>query len=206
MDAAGVAVFAGALLVAAATPGPGVAALVARVLARGPRGSAAFSAGLAIGDVAWLGAASGGLAAVAGHFATLMVAIRYCGAGYLLYLAVRLWTAPLTAERGEPLTPPDARSDGRMFLAGLAVTLGNPKVIVFYMALVPTLVDVAHLDLLAFCALACTCLVVLAVVFGAYILLAARARRLVASPRALRRVNRISGGVMAGAAIAVATR
>jgi threonine/homoserine/homoserine lactone efflux protein len=43
-------------------------------------------------------------------------------------------------------------------------------------------------------------------VFGAWIGLAARARRLFASERALRRMNRGSAGVMAGAAAWVATR
>lgn len=47
---------------------------------------------------------------------------------------------------------------------------------------------------------------VLAVVFGSYILLAARARQLIASPPAMRLVNKGTGAVMAGAAVAVAAR
>jgi threonine/homoserine/homoserine lactone efflux protein len=76
---------------------------------------------------------------------------------------------------------------------------------VFYLALVPTLIDVAAITVIARRTRA-GCLLVLAVVFGAYIGLALRARRLFASPRALRRVNKVTGAVMAGAAVAVATR
>jgi threonine/homoserine/homoserine lactone efflux protein len=77
---------------------------------------------------------------------------------------------------------------------------------VFYLALVPNLLDVSAVTPLAFAELAGVLLCVLALVFGFYIVLAARARRLLASPRALRAVNRTTGIVMAGAAVAVATR
>jgi threonine/homoserine/homoserine lactone efflux protein len=86
------------------------------------------------------------------------------------------------------------------------VTLGNPKVMVFYLALVPNLIDVTAITLLGFAELAAVLLGVLTLVFGFYILLAARARRFLTSSRAVRAVNRTTGAVMAGAAIAVATR
>jgi threonine/homoserine/homoserine lactone efflux protein len=86
------------------------------------------------------------------------------------------------------------------------VTLGNPKVIVFYLALLPNLVDLASLGAIGFAELVGVTLGVLAFVFAGYVLLAARARRLFTSPRAMRLVNRSAGTVMAGAAVAVATR
>lgn len=205
MDTIGLIVFASALLVAAATPGPGIAALVARVLARGHQGAAAFTAGLALGDVVWLAAVVAGISAIAQGFAGIFLLVKWAGAAYLLFLAWKLWTAPLAdAAASTPLPP--AERPSRLFLAGLAVTLGNPKVMVFYLALVPTLIDVAAITPLGFAELAAVCLAVLGLVFGSYILLAVRARRLLTSPRALRRVNRATGAVMAGAAVAVATR
>jgi threonine/homoserine/homoserine lactone efflux protein len=104
------------------------------------------------------------------------------------------------------VVPPRPDPSWRLFLAGLAVTLGNPKVIVFYLALVPSLLDIGAVTPLAFAELAGVLLAILALVFGFYIVLAARARRLLASPRALRAVNRTTGVVMAGAAVAIATR
>jgi threonine/homoserine/homoserine lactone efflux protein len=84
--------------------------------------------------------------------------------------------------------------------------MGNPKVMVFYLALVPSIVDLLKVDALAFAELAAIVCVVLAVVFTGYIVLALRARRLLTSPRAVRLVNRGSGAVMAGVAVAIATR
>ena len=196
--------FAGALFVAAASPGPGIAALVARVLGRGPAGAVAFTTGLAIGDVVWLAVAVAGLSALAQTFQGVFLVLKYAGAAYLLFLAWKLWTAP--AIRADTVEPARPDPSWRLFLAGLAVTLGNPKVMVFYLALVPNLIDVASITLLGFAELAATLLGVLAIVFGFYILLAARARRFLTSPRAVRAVNRATGAVMAGAAVAVATR
>lgn len=108
MDITGLLVFATALLIAAASPGPGVAALVARVLARGAGGALAFTAGLAIGDVVWLAAAVMGLTALAKLFGGLFLVIKYAGAAYLLYLAIRLWTAPVDP-LGTSAVPPAER-------------------------------------------------------------------------------------------------
>jgi threonine/homoserine/homoserine lactone efflux protein len=204
MDLAGLAVFGTALLVAAASPGPGIAALVARVLGRGPRGAVAFSAGLAVGDVVWLACAVVGLAALAEAFHGLFVAIKYGGVAYLAYLAYRIWTAPVEARA---LAAETAREHPfRLFLAGLALTLGNPKVMVFYLALLPTILDLSRVTVWGFAELVGVTLSVLALVFAAYALAAARARRLFTSPKALRALNRATGATMAGAAVAIATR
>jgi threonine/homoserine/homoserine lactone efflux protein len=204
MDLAGLLVFATALFVAAASPGPGIAAIVARVLGRGTRGAVAFAAGVAVGDVVWLSLAIGGLAVLAQTFHAAFVAIKWAGVAYLAFLAWRMWTAPVAARglRAEHR----AERPLALFGAGLAVTMGNPKVMVFYVALLPTLIDLARVGWLGWAELSAVTLAVLAVVFGAWIGLAARARRLFASERALRRMNRGSAGVMAGAAAWVATR
>lgn len=204
MDVAGLLVFATALLIAAASPGPGIAAIVARVLGRGTRGAVAFTAGLAAGDVVWLTFAVVGLAALAHAFAGVFVAVKYAGAAYLLYLAYRLWTAPAQAREVEATVPRE--HPVRLFLGGLAVTLGNPKVMVFYVALLPTILDLTRITMLGYAELVAATLAVLAVVFSAYIVLAARARRLFTSERAIRRINRATGAAMAGAAAAIASR
>lgn len=204
MEPSALLIFAGALLVAAASPGPGIAAIVARVMGRGPRGAVAFTAGVAIGDVIWLLVAVLGLAVLAQSFRLVFLAIKYAGAAYLLYLAWKLWTAPATAQ--DIAADTRRESKARLFLGGLAVTLGNPKVMVFYLALLPNIVDLGRVDALAFAELSAITLAVLALVFGFYIALALRARRLFRSARALKLINRGTGAVMAGAAVAVATR
>jgi threonine/homoserine/homoserine lactone efflux protein len=206
MDPAALAVFAAALFVAAASPGPGVAAIVARVLARGPGGALAFTSGLALGDVLWLTFAVTGLAVLAQAFHGVFLAIKYAGAAYLLYLAWGLWTAPAAAPADAAPGAAPRERPSRLFLAGLAVTAGNPKVMVFYLALLPSLVDVGRLAVLGYLELVAATLAVLAVVFGGYVALALRARRLLRSERAVRLVNRGTGAAMAGAAVAVAAR
>jgi threonine/homoserine/homoserine lactone efflux protein len=204
MDPIALLVFAGALLVAAASPGPGIAALIARVLARGSGGAVAFTAGLAVGDVVWLTAAILGLSALAAHFQLAFLAVKYAGVAYLLYLAWRMWRAPSVA--ADPAKPWRAERPLGLFLAGLAVTLGNPKVMVFYLALLPSLIELQQVTLLGWAELSAVTLSVLALVFGAYIVLARRARRLLTTPSAVQLVNRASGLVMGGAAVAIATR
>ena len=195
--------FALALAVAAASPGPGIAAVVARALGSGLRPALPMIAGLVTGDIVFLACAVLGLAVIATQFGTLFVLIRYAGAAYLLYLAYCLWTTnPITTD----IKARTAGGPWRMYMAGLLVTLGNPKVIVFYLALVPTFLDLRVVSAAGFIALAGVITVVLSAVLVAYAALAARARGLFRSAVARRRINRTAGTAMAGAAVAIASR
>ena len=204
MDLAALLIFAGALVVAAASPGPAIAVLVGRVIGRGPEGASAFAAGLIIGDLVWLAVAVLGLAVVAQTFHEVFLVIKYAGAAYLIYLAYRMWTAPVAprdvaaATRGDRLP--------RLFLAGLALTLGNPKVVAFYLALLPNLIDLASVGVLGYAEQAAICVAILIVVYGTYVVAAVRARALFRSQRAVRLLNRAGGTMIAGAAVAVATK
>jgi threonine/homoserine/homoserine lactone efflux protein len=174
------------------------------VVGRGARGAGAFAAGLILGDLVWLAVAILGLAVVAQTFHEVFLVIKYAGAGYLAYLAYRMWRAPIRPRD----VAGDTRRDGhvRLFLAGLAVTLGNPKVVAFYLALLPTLIDLPRVGLFGYVELASISVVILTAVFGAYVLAAARARTLFRSTRAMRLLNRAGGTMMAGAAVAVAAK
>jgi threonine/homoserine/homoserine lactone efflux protein len=204
MDLAALVLFASTLLVAAASPGPGIAALVARVIGRGLDGAPAFAAGLVLGDLVWLAVATLGLAVVAQTFHEIFLVIKYAGAAYLIYLAYRMWTAPVVAR--DVAADRRRESHVRLFVAGLALTLGNPKVVAFYLALLPNLIDLARVGVVGYVELASICVVVLTIVFGAYVIAAARARALFRSTRALRLLNRAGGTLMAGAAVAVASK
>jgi threonine/homoserine/homoserine lactone efflux protein len=196
-------VFAGALIVAAGSPGPSIAALVARVLAKGWRDVLPFLAAMWVGEAIWLSLAVFGLAVVAQSFHLLFVVIKYLGVGYLLYLAWKMWSAPVAEGDG---ALPRERSAGKLFLAGMAVTLGNPKIMVFYLALLPTIIDLTRVSALGWAELTATMLAVLIGVDLAWVVLAAQARRLLRSARAMRAANRTSATVMAGAAAAIAAR
>jgi threonine/homoserine/homoserine lactone efflux protein len=196
-------VFALALLVAAGTPGPSIAALVARVLTNGLRDVLPFLAAMWIGEAIWLGIAIGGLAVVAQTFAVIFTVLKVLGVAYLLFLAWKMWCSPADV-RGDELQA--GQKPWQMFLAGIVVTLGNPKIMVFYLALVPTLIDLDRLDLLSWAELTATMLAVLVTIDCAWALAAARARRLLTNHRAVRIANRASAAVMAGAAAAIAAK
>jgi threonine/homoserine/homoserine lactone efflux protein len=195
--------FAAVYFAAVATPGPGVAALIARVLGQGLKGVAPFIAGYFVGDMIWpLTLAATGLAVVAKAFAGVFVAIKFAGAAYLLFLAWRMATAPAIV--GAAPTP--ATRGWRAFLASLSLTLGNPKVMVFFLSIMPLVVDVRALTPLALTELAAVCAIVIFSTLALYALAANRARTFLRSTRAVRFVHRAAGGLMAGVAVAVATR
>jgi threonine/homoserine/homoserine lactone efflux protein len=201
MTVANLPVFALALLVAAGSPGPSIAALVARVLSHGFRDVLPFLAAMWLGEALWLTCTVAGLAVVARTLGTVFVAIKLVGVGYLLYLAWKMWFAPTQVSKG---ALPSARSPWRLFGAGLAVTLGNPKIMVFYLALLPTIVDLNRVGTAAWIELTAVTLLVLISVDFAWALLAVRARRLLTSVRAVKIANRTSATMMAGAAAVIA--
>lgn len=204
MSITGLLLFCAAYAVATASPGPGIAAVLARVLGRGLRGVPAFIAGFVAGDLVWFIVAATGLAVLAQTFAVLFLAIEYAGAAYLLYLAWKLWSSPV--QQTEVVADRRTDSAWRLFLGGLSVTLGNPKVIVFFLVLLPTMVDPAQLSVAGFVEIALLIVVILSSVLTAYALAGAGARRLFTSPRSIRIINRGTGTVMAGAAVAIAAR
>ncbi len=196
-------VFALALGVAAGSPGPSIAALVARVLTSGVRDVLPFLAAMWIGEIIWLTLTVTGLAVVAQTFHGLFLTLKFAGVCYLLYLAWTMWHAPVDSSA---VSLPTCQRPWRMFAAGLAVTLGNPKIMVFYLALVPTLVDLHRIGPAEWAQLTATVLVVLMAVDLGWSLLAARARHFLRSARALRIANRTSASAMAGAAVAIAVK
>lgn len=203
MDPTSLLIFAGALLVAAGSPGPSIAALVARVISKGFRDVLPFLAAMWIGEAIWLSLAVFGLAFVAQSFHFAFVVVKWVGVAYLGYLAWKMWTAPVEVADG---SMPREDSPARLFFAGMAVTLGNPKIMMFYLALLPTIIDLASVSIVGWVELTATMAMVLIAIDLAWVFAAAQARKLLKSPRAMRIANRVSAATMAGAAAAIASR
>jgi threonine/homoserine/homoserine lactone efflux protein len=168
------------------------------------RGAPAFIAGFLAGDLIWFGIAAMGLAALAQVAQAAFLAIKYAGALYLLYLAYRLWTAP-----AQPLEAAGIRttqSNPRLFLGSLALTLGNPKTMLFFLALLPVVVPLETMNPVAYVQVSVAIAVILPLVLGAYALAATQARQFFRRPRSIRLLNRSAGTAMAGAAVVIATR
>jgi threonine/homoserine/homoserine lactone efflux protein len=193
-----------AYVVAVLVPGPGVAAIVARALGGGLASAVPMIIGILVGDLIYLVFALFGLAAIATYFGPIFVIVRWGSAVYLLYIAWQFWTAKPGSEQ---LGPRQREPWVRTFLSGFALTMGNPKTIVFYLALLPTVVPLDHpITALGFLELTGIVVVVLLAIGSGYAALAAWARELFTSARAIRRMNKTAGIIMASAAAFVAAR
>jgi len=185
-----------ALGLAAVIPGPGIAALVGQALGGNQRASSMFLAGIAIGDVTYLTVAIVGLAAIAKTFAGAFLVIKFLGAAYLLYLAYKFWASDAGLTRVQKAK---SQSDSGSFWAGYFVTLGNPKTIVFYLALLPTVLNLNNVHMTQWAVLAVLTVLVIFSALAPYMLLASKARNMMAEPRALKRLNRFAASFIGGA-------
>ncbi len=180
MDLLTLSAFAVTYAIVCAVPGPGVAAIVARGLGGGFRGAVPIVLGILVGDLIYLAFAAFGLAAIATYFSAVFVVIRYLSAAYLLYIAWKFWTAKPGAEQ---IGPKAEEHWSRTLLAGLSLTLGNPKTIVFYLALLPTVVPLDRITLPGFFELAAIVVVILLLIGCGYAALAATARGILPQPQ-----------------------
>jgi len=202
MDLTAILIFAGMLVLSAGSPGPSIAALVARVIARGPGSVMPFLAAMWVGEAIWLSAAVFGLSLLAETFHTAFVVLKYLGAGYLVWLAWKMWQTPVETVAAMP----ERDSPVALFLSGMAITLGNPKIMAFYLALLPAIIDLNAVGLVAWVELTATMLLVLVVVDLSWVAAASAARRFLRSPREVRLVNRAGATAMCGAAVAIVAR
>ncbi|MGO4351702.1 LysE family translocator [Rhizobium sp. RAF36] len=203
MTIAALIAYSGALFIAAAIPGPGITAIVARALGSNFRETFFMGLGLVLGDMTYLTAVILGLAFVAQTFTEIFLVIKFAGVIYLCYIAYKLWTSGLLPQ---DISARKSSSMGMSFLSGLLVTLGNPKTMLFYVALVPTLIDIHTIDLREYGLLLAATFIVLLTVLIPYMLLATRARSMLKQPRALQALNRTAAGILAGTAAFIATR
>ena len=203
MPVSGLVLFALTYFVAVATPGPGIAAVLARALGKGLKGMPAFIAGFVLGDLTLYAAAAAGFAALAGAYAPIFLAIKWGGAAYLLWLSYRLWTSPVEPT-SETWSEQGSDTPFSLFLTTYSLTLGNPKPILFFVALLPSIIDLENLTLVDFLTVALLIAVIIAGTLAAYATAAAKARQLFSSVTARRRINRVTGSILAIAAVLIA--
>jgi len=196
--------FSVAMLVLAASPGPGVFATIARALASGFRPSLAMICGIVLGDVIFLLFAAFGLAMVARSLGNLFFIVKICGGAYLIWLGIKIWLEkPRLAHANQNL---NTQSRWGNVATGLVITLSNPKVILFYCGFLPTFLDLSALTFIDLVMVVTIITIVLGCVLGTYAFLASRARRMFTNQQAVRRLHRAAGGVMVATGVAIAVR
>lgn len=120
-----------AALIGVASPGPSTLAIAGTSMEAGRRRGLALASGITLGSLTWSIAAAAGLGAVMLANAWVFEAIRWAGAAYLAYLAVRSARAALRPGRVATRAV-QARSTARMVLQGFALHVTNPKAILFF--------------------------------------------------------------------------
>ncbi|MCO4054074.1 MAG: LysE family translocator [Bosea sp.] len=195
--------FTGAFVVLAVSPGPGLVAILSRTLGGGYASGLAVTAGLVVGDAVFLAIAMVGLSAIASAMGPLFQIVKYAGAAYLIWLGIQAFRSA-----GGPVSIEAARSKGlaRDVLLGLVVTLGNPKPIIFYGALLPTFLDLSRIGVIDFVVLMSVVVAVSFVVYVVYMVLARRAGRMLVSSGTAKRLNQTTGVMLVGSGLMVAAR
>ena len=185
------ALYAGALLVLFLTPGPVWLALTARALSGGFHAAWPVALGVVIGDVLWSVLAILGISWILSVYGGFLEALRWVASGIFLFMGVMIIRkADRSIASDSRLTRPGMWAG---FVAGLAVIIGNPKAILFYMGMLPGFFDLSALgwrDIAAIAALSAVVPLTGNVIMALFI---DRARRLLTSPRALRRTNLTAG-------------
>jgi threonine/homoserine/homoserine lactone efflux protein len=192
------------LATATAIPGPDVAALIATSLSSGLGRSMTVLAGIMIGHAVWMILAVAGLAAVAQAMGAAFIVVKIAAVAYLLYLAWQLWNAPVEedAASGAP-----ALASGRSsIVTGLLISLSNPKALVFFSAIAPTVLPIERLGMADAALLVAINSLVFLVVLGGWAALAAKARGFLRSAARRRGMNRASAVLIAGTGLAIASR
>ncbi len=183
-------------------PGPAVAMVMSRGATVGLRNTLPFIAGLVIGDLILFLFALLGVVAILKAFAPLFLILKWLGVAYLLYLAFKLWhsTHRITLQKAEPTNP------AKSFGLGLILPLANPKAVGFYVALLPTILDVNELTTLTALQFCAVIIATWSLVLATYTYLASRGARHVKGGNAQLWLNRSAAVVLTGAAGAIAVK
>jgi threonine/homoserine/homoserine lactone efflux protein len=137
-DSSAVWLFCLAAVALLAIPGPAVLYIVVQSAEQGRRAGLASVAGIHVGSLVHVAAATVGLSALIVASAVAFSVVKFAGAAYLLYLGVRkLLERPVVTELGRAPPEPLRRS----FTRGIVVNVLNPKTALFFLAFLPQFVD-----------------------------------------------------------------
>ena len=136
-DFESLAAFIAAALVVLLTPGPGVVYVVTLSVTQGRRAGLLSVLGLSTGALVQVTAAALGLSVILLASSTLFSIVKWLGGGYLIYLGVRTLRSTASADAALRTW----RSDRRVFIDGVVVSVLNPKIAMFFLAFLPQFVD-----------------------------------------------------------------
>lgn len=189
-----IALYAFALFILFLTPGPVWVALTARCLHSGFSGGWPLALGVAVGDCLWPLLALLTLTQFAQVYAEMLVGLKFLAVAVFFFLGVQLIRMPVA----QPVVAGRLTQPGVLtgFLAGILVILGNPKAILFYLGILPGFFDIeslspADITVVVFCS-------ALVPFMGNLLFIVAvnKAKTLLTSDLARRRLNVGTGAVL----------
>jgi threonine/homoserine/homoserine lactone efflux protein len=124
--------FFAAAFVLAITPGPGIFYVLARSLAGGRREGIHSSLGTFVGGLFHVVAAALGVSAILAASAFTFHTVKYAGAGYLIWLGIRM-----IGSRNAELEVTPAAPSQRAFPQGILTEALNPKTALFFLSFIP---------------------------------------------------------------------
>ncbi len=193
-----------AIIIFAITPGPGVFALLSKAMLQGARSCFPMALGMAVSDAIYLVLACYGLATIAENWGGLFTAIRIIGAAYLIYLGWKMWHSSTTLNKTQ--NNETFKSQSMVFVQGFLISASNPKVILFYIAFLPTFMDLTILTQQDIIIAVLLCLMGLMIGLMAIAFSASWAKNYFKSKRAMLGLNRVAGSIMAAAGVYIAAR
>ncbi|MBQ0752499.1 MAG: LysE family translocator [Roseovarius sp.] len=177
-----------------AVPGPVWVALTARALSGGMAGAWPLAVGVALGDLIWPLCAILGLAWVLSLYGDALSLLRWVAAGVFIAMGLLLIRAPARVPGADSrMTRPGIWAG---FSVGVAAVIGNPKAILFYMGFLPGFFDLSQVTAPDIAAILAISAIIPMLGNLALALFLDRARRLLQSPAALRRMNIGSGALL----------
>lgn len=182
-------------------PGPVWVALTARALSGGFAAAWPLAVGVAIGDLVWPLAAILGLSWVQSVYGDVLSVLRWVAAGVFLFMGYRLIRKPAAPLSGESrMTRPGVWAG---FSVGVAVVIGNPKAVLFYLGALPGFFTLGALTKLDIALIISVSALIPMAGNLALALFLDRARALLSSPQSLRRLNLISGCLLVAVGLVI---
>ena len=195
------ALYAIAVFILFITPGPVWVALLARAMSGGFQAAWPLALGVASGDAVWPALAILGVSWVVNEIVGIMIILRYVAAVVFLTMgALLILKADIALSSDRRLTRPGMWAG---FVAGVVVILGNPKAILFYSGVLPgvfVLTRVTAWDVLAIVVVSILTPLLGNLAIAGFV---NRTRDLLQTPEVVRRINRISGGLLIAVGIII---
>lgn len=134
--------YVGLVLAIAIAPGPNVLFVLTQSAWRGPKAGLSAAAGVESANTVYVLCSAAGLASLIAASGAAFEIIKWAGAAYLVWLGFQAIRASFNAEAPSSLTLGEASS--RAYRDGVMIGAGNPKTILFFLALFPQFIDPAH--------------------------------------------------------------